>query len=255
MPRGADLRLGQSGIRPDAEHIEPEDVVREFRLAAAIALVSRIAPEALQAATVLYREGLSNYRLDSAIEIALYAEELLALEQDAASRHVHPAVLLRILDDGSWAEVEWIQHYWAGILATSCMAGDPDSSHLQFVNLLSQLTTIQARIFAGSCTRASKVVERNRQVYAEPLRCSAEELVQIADTHDRVHIERDIQHLVELGLIEKSLKWKFFAQIEDALVTPTPLALELFARCHGFRGEVAEFYETSARAEGVSAAD
>ena len=35
-----------------------------------------------------------------------------------------PAVVLRILEDGSWAETDWIQHYWAGVLATSCGAAE-----------------------------------------------------------------------------------------------------------------------------------
>jgi hypothetical protein len=58
----------------------------------------------------------------------------------------------------------------------------------------------------------------------------------MADTHDRVHIERDIAHLVELGLIEKSPKWRFFSLLDQAVITPTPLALELHARCHGRLG-------------------
>jgi len=245
LPPGADLRLWQSSMKADLPQTEPEDVVRELRLSAAIALVHRIAPAAAMAARALYREGLSNYRLEGAIEIALHAEELLTIVSDGASLHVHPAVLLRILEDGSWAEAVWIQHYWAAVLATSCVAGEPDAAALRFVDLLSRLTTIQARIFAGSCRRALKTVDGAGLVAAQPLTCSAEELIQIANTHDRVHIERDIQHLAELGLIGKAVKGTFFSQIEEALVTPTPLALELFARCHGHRGEVAEFYETS----------
>lgn len=255
MPRGADLRLWQSEIRADLPQTEPEDVIREFRLAAAIAFIHRVSPAAVDAAKMLYRERLSNYRLDGAIEIALHAEELIALERNAASLRIDPAVVFRILEDGSWAETEWIQHYWAGILATACVAGHFGSSHVKFADLLSQLTTIQARIFAGSCIRATVVAGRNGSLCADPLTCTAEELVQIADTHDRVHIERDIRHLVELGLIEKSLKWKFFSQIDEALITPTSLALELYARCHAYRGEVAGFYETSARTGSVVAAD
>jgi hypothetical protein len=255
LPPGADLRLWQSSIKSDVPQTEPEDVIREFRLAAAMAVIHRISPVAVPAAGVLCREGLSNYRLESAIEIVLHAEELLALECNEASLQVHPAVLLRILDDGSWAETVWIQHYWAAVLATSCVPGDPDTSPMKFVNLLNRLTTIQARIFTGSCTRASKTLDRNGTVAAEPLSCSAQELIQIADTHDRIHIERDIHHLVDLGLIEKSVKWRFFLAIEEALITPTALALELFARCHGFRGEVLEFYEASMVAYTGSAAD
>ena len=255
LPRGADVRLWQSAIKADIPQTEPEDVVREFRLASAMAFIHRIAPEAENAARLLYREGLSNYRMESAIEIALYAEELLGLSGASTAIRANPTVVLRSLDDGSWAETEWIQHYWGGLLATSCIAGEPDASQMKFVDLLSQLTTIQARIFAGSCNRAAKVVNPLGVVSSRQLTCPAMELMQIADTHDRVHIDRDIQHLMELGLIEKSVKWKFFSQIEEANITPTSLALELFAKCHGHRGKVAEFYGAETSVAAMVAAD
>jgi hypothetical protein len=255
LPRGTDVRLWQSRIRTHVPQTEPEDVVREFRLAAAIGFIHRISPSAVELAKALYREGLSNYRLESAIEIALHTEELLSIESELPRRHVHPDVLLRVLEDGSWAETEWIQHYWAGILATACIASPSEACCLKFANLLSQLTTIQARIFAGSCRQASKTVNRNTQISIAPLICNAKQLVQLADTHDRVHIERDILHLADLGLIERGMKWRFFSQLDQALITPTSLALELYARCHGHRGEVAEFYETSTHAGAAVAAD
>lgn len=250
LPRGADLRLWQSTIKADLPQTEPEDVVREFRLAAAIAFIHRIAPGAAEQSKLLFRGGLSNYRLASAIEIALHAEEQCGHDQ---TPRADPTVVLRILEDGSWAEPEWIQHYWAGILATSC-AGGLANSDMKLVDLLKQLTTIQARIFVAACDRASKCVGRSGTLSGLPLTCSAEELVQIAETHDRVHIERDIRHLIDLGLIVKSVKPRAFSLIDEAVMTPTPLALELYARCHGHRGEPAEFYAGSPCAAGMAAA-
>ncbi len=247
MPRGADLRLWRSAIKAEVPQTEPEDVVREFRLAAAIGFIQRISPAATDKVNLLMRRGLSNFRLESAIEIALHADELLALEGDVERLQVDPAIVLRILEDGSWAETDWMQHYWAGILATSCAAAETTQAQMKLLSLLSQMTTIQARIFAGSCQLAGKSVDRNSCVSVHPLTCSAAKLVQIADTHDRVHIERDIQHLVELGLIEKSMKWKFFSLLDQAVITPTAISLELYARCHGYRRAVGEFF-----AEGVA---
>jgi PilZ domain len=255
MPRGSDVWLWQSSIKAGIPQTEPEDVVREFRLSSAISFIHRLAPEATQKTKLLLREGLSNHRLEGAVEIALHAQDLLDIEMGSSDFRVDPTVVLRVLDDGSWSEAEWIQHFWGGLLSTACSDSKPDKSHLKFVNLLSQLTTIQARIFAGSCERALKSEEGNGRVSARPLVCSAEELVKIADTHDRVHIERDIQQLVDLGLIEKSVKWKFFCQIDEAVLTPTPVALELYARCHGHRGKVAEFYEGVPCAAGIAADD
>jgi hypothetical protein len=251
MPRGTDLSLWRSAIKADVPQTEPEDVVREFRLTDAIAFIVRIAPEGTDRVRILMRKELSNFRLASAIEIALHAGELLALEGDRRLK-ADPAVVLRILEDGSWAETEWIQHYWAGILASSCTLNVSLEDNLKFVALLSQFTTIQARIFCGSCVRATKFLHRDGRVSARPLTCSALELIKIADTHDRVHIERDIQHLVELGLIEKSVKWKFFSLLDQAVITPTELALELYARCHGHRRAAEEFYATCPDAEMVA---
>jgi PilZ domain len=253
LPRGADLRLWQSAIKANVPQTEPEDVVREFRLAAAIAFIDRIAPEATDRAAHLMRKGLSNFRLESAIEIVLHAEELLALECDTARLQAKTAVVLRILEDGSWAETDWIQHYWAGLLATSCAGDESLERDLRFVSLLSQITTIQARIFAGSCSHATKSVDQDGRVFARSLTCSSEELVQIAETHDRVHIERDIQHLVGLGLIERSAKWKFFSLLDQAVITPTEMAFELYARCHGHRQAQEAFYATRSEPSAVAA--
>jgi len=138
MPRGADLHLWQSAIKAEVPQTEPEDVVREFRLAAAIAFIQRISPAATDQVNLMMRRGLSNFRLESAIEIALHADELLALESDSERLQADPAVVLRILEDGSWAETDWMQRYWAGVLATSCVAAETVHSHMKFVSLLSQ---------------------------------------------------------------------------------------------------------------------
>ena len=252
MPSGSDLHLWHSAIKADAPQTEPEDVVREFRLAAAIAFIHRIAPEGTDRVRLLMRKQLSNFRLASAIEIALHAEELLSIEGDGTWLKTDPAVVVRILEDGSWAETEWIQHYWAGLLATSCTTNLPVEGDLKLISLLSQITTIQTRIFSGSCVRAIKSFHQDGRVSARQLTCSASELVEIADTHDRVRIERDIQHLVELGLIEKSVKWKFFSLLDHAVITPTETALELYARCQGHWRAAEEFYETWSGAESAA---
>jgi hypothetical protein len=255
MPQRADVRLWQSTLKADVPQTEPEDVVREFRLASATAFIHRIAPEAVEQARLLMRRGLSNYRLESALEIVQHAEELLALESDGAGMRADPSVVLRILEDGSWAETDWIQHYWAGLLATSCICGEVVKPDLKFVSLLSQITTIQARIFAGSCSLAAESAGHSGRDPREPLTCSAQELIQLADTHDRVHIERDILHLVGLGLIEKSAKWKFFSLLDQAVITPTKLALDLYARCHGYRGDGAGVLASPGMAPACVAAD
>lgn len=255
MPRGSDLRLWQSTIKAGTPQTEPEHVVFEFRLAAALAFIGRVAPKAADAARLLMRKGLSNHRLESAVEIVLHAEELLALQGCDAGTPLDPAVAIRVLEDGSWTEADWIRHWWAGLLATSCVADNATNSELKFVSLLSQITTMQARILAGACSLGAKAVGQHGRPPARPITCSAKDLVKIADTHDRVRIERDIVHLVELGLIEKSVKWRFFSLLDQAVITPTELAVDLYARCHGRREESSEMLAGSPTTTRAVAAD
>ena len=244
LPHDTDVRLWEPTVKTEVPETEPEDIVREFRTAAALAFVRRISPGAIDQATWLLRRGLSSHRLEAAVEVALHAEELLALAPAVARVSANPQVVLRILENGSWHEVDWIQHYWSGLLA-SCCTPYPDSAaaDVEFPDLLSQLTTIQARIFAAACDSASKHLDPYGTVHANPLSRSADDLTRIAGVHDRAHIERDIQHLSWIGLLEQTVKWKFFSLIEEANITPTPLALRLYARCHAHQGDPASFYD------------
>jgi hypothetical protein len=101
--------------------------------------------------------------------------------------------------------------------------------------------SIQARIFAAACDSARKYVDSYGKTCAKRLARSADELIRISGTHDRTHIERDVQHLSWLGLLEQNVKWKFFALL-DVDITPTPLVLNLYARCHAHWGDPATFY-------------
>jgi hypothetical protein len=242
LPKDIDLRLWEPTIKADVPQTEPEDIVREFRIAAALAFVRRISPGAIDRATWLLRRGLSSHRLESALEVALHAEEFLALAPADTCVNAHPEAVLRILEHGSWPEVDWIQHYWSGLLASCSTLDHPAAPDLELPDLLSQLTTIQVRIFAAACESASKHLDSYGSVRANALSRSAEELIRISGVHDRAHIERDIQHLSWLGLLEQTVKWKFFSLLEEANVTPTPLALKLYARCHAHRGDLASFY-------------
>jgi hypothetical protein len=243
LPKESQLHLWQPTIKADVPQTEPEDVVREFRTAAAITFIRRVAPEASERATWLLRRGLSSHRLESALEVVLHAEELHALAPSSNGFKANPDLVLRILENGSWPEVEWIQHYWSGLLISCCPnSRNSAAQNLALADLLSQLTTIQARIFAAACDTASKQLDSYGNLRADKLARSADELALISGVHDRAHIERDIQHLSWLGLLEQTVKWKFFSLIEEANITPTPLALNLYARCHAHRADTASFY-------------
>src|ERR1019366_2263601 len=248
LPPGMNLRLWKSSLEYSAVQTEPEEILKEFRVAKALAFLHRVCPAARQDVNLLFREGLSNIRVAGTVEIANQAEDMLVSESN--SNHVTAAanIMVRILNDGSWAETHLEQSLWAGLLATSCTLDGTDQTNLHYIEILSQFAAIHARILDAACNRATKVVSASGVVSALPLSCTADELIQISGAHDLVKIDRNLLQLSDLALIAVREKSKFFSYTEEANITPTSIGLELFARCNGHRGAAREFYglETAA---------
>jgi hypothetical protein len=242
MPQGADLRLWQNPLQPPEEQTEPENILREFRTAAAIAFLRRICPGAAKEMKQLLREGLSNYRLASAVEIALHAEELLVFEPGARKMRAHPRLVIRILEDGSSAESEQALQLWAGLLASCCTIGKEDISNQGFIEMMSQVTASQLSIFSAACERSTTFQSERSALGAHTLHCSVEEMLQIAGRHDLAEIVLDLIHLAELGLLVKCDWHGFLAIRREAEITPTALGLQLFASCCAHRGSLQDFY-------------
>lgn len=242
LPEGADLRLWQSPLKNAAEQTEPEDILREFRVAHSIAFLSRIAPAVSKEVRQLLHEGLSNIRLDTAIDVVLTAEKMLESKVENGKMRAYPKIVLRVLEDGSWSDDDLIKRFWAGLLASSCTVDGQDESNLPFIDLVSQLNSIHIRVLAGACTRAPKMITGPGRVASRAIACSASDLMKISGSHDLIRIDRDLDYMAELGLIAQRAKSSFFSPISEAKINPTSLGLELFARCNGHRGAPQGFY-------------
>ncbi len=172
------------------------------------------------------------------MEIALIAEEFLAHEPDADNLLAHPAIVLRILEVGSWADADFIKELWAGLLVASCTAERNDESNLAFVDILSVLTPIHVRILTEVCAKATKAASERGAVSSDTLHCSAEEMRGITGTHDLTKIHRSVAQLSDLGLFEKSERHLFVSDTDKINTTPTRFGLKMYARCSGRRGDL-----------------
>jgi len=229
--------------------IEPEDILSEFRLARSLAFLCRISPTATQELKLLFREGLSNLRTTNIIAITNRAEIMLAAEGGSERLHAPENVVLTIVKNGSWAEDPATQQLWAGLLATSCTLLGDDQSNLPYLDLVSEMATIDGRLFVEACSKSQKVFAPNGAVTANALIRTSDELIQITGAHDLMKIDRNIFQLALLGLFEPRVKSKYFSYGGDANLSPTPLGLELFARCQGYRGAPHEYYAAQEKAE------
>jgi len=107
LPEAMDLWLWKTdGL------VEPEDILSEFRLARALAFLTRICPQATHDLKLLFREGLSNIRIAQAIRILNRTEAMLAAEPDFHRLHAPESVVLRVVKEGSWAEDPTTQQLW-----------------------------------------------------------------------------------------------------------------------------------------------
>ncbi|MGB7547407.1 MAG: hypothetical protein WBM14_06645, partial [Terracidiphilus sp.] len=201
LPTNLDLRLWNSPFKYASDRTEPEDILREFRMAKAVAFLTRISLPAIAEIRLLLRERLSNLRVESAVEIALKAERLLEFRSDAGTLSAHPGLVVRILEDGSGADEDWRQQLWAGLLATSCTVDGNDESNLVFVDLLSQLTSTHVRIFIAACGKAARTVSGFGRRPARLPSATMEEIKQAAGTGDIPRIRRALDHLADLGLL------------------------------------------------------
>ena len=239
LPENMDLWLWKStGL------VEPEDILSEFRLSRALAFYQRICPSATQELTLLFREGLGNLRVPHAIAIAHRAEIMLATEQNFEKLRAPKNIVMRIVQEGSWAEDTATQQLWAGILVTACTLMGNDESNLPYLDLLAEMATVDTRLYLEACTKSPKVFATNGAVSAKTIMRTADEMMKLAGVHDLAKIDRNLLQLSILGLLEPRSKAKYFSFDQAANLTPTALGLELFARCHGHRGAPHEYFAT-----------
>jgi hypothetical protein len=236
LPAGMDLQLweGQT-TKAGTRRTSPEYVLREFKIARALAFLGRISPPAHAEAKRLFHEELSNVRARYAVNAILKAEERMAQERDGEKLLAHPELVLAIVNGASWADSEWMQSLWTGLLITSCTHDGQDDSNLLFINLLSQLATIQTRILTAVCAKAVTTRSSKGKVVPKQMFSTSEEMVKMAGSHDLLKVHRSVAQLAEFGLLEKSVRASFVAETEGATTTPTSLGLKMYARCLGRR--------------------
>lgn len=209
--------------------------------------LSRICLPVAEEFGFLLKDRVNYWRTRNLVSTSQKTEELLRKfgRQDV---QVHPRLVRMALENGSWSDDDHLQNMWAGLLASSCTADGKDDGNLVFMNLLSQLTSSQARILHFVCRKANKTVGASGFVIANPLDLSIEKLIEESGVGDLNRLHRELRHLVSLDLIEGSKPWYFASTINEtyADVTPTELALHLYVRCEGsLDGPVDYFFRKS----------
>jgi len=219
----------------------PGDMRSLAQMVEAFALLGQICPEGADEIGEWVRTRASSHKILNAVAIILKAENLLYMQYDGQALQVSPQLAVRILEVGSETHESWLQNFWAGLLISSTSTGCQQSL-VEFVELFSQLTSIPVRIFTVVCTKAAKILSATADVSAKPLSCKLEELASTVGARGP-QIQRDLASLASLHLIDKSVPVSYSLVTSNEIsITPSGLALQLFALCNGHRGALRDFY-------------
>jgi hypothetical protein len=209
----------------------------------ASAFLGRICLPAAEEIGLLFRDRVRAWRAANAVAIALKAERKLIGLGTHEGLHAHPRLVSAVVENGSWSETEEVQEMWAGLLASSCTADGKDEDNLLFIGILQQLTASEAKILNYACSTAKKSLTPSGLIWAEDLECPADRIREVTGVADIHRLDRELDHLRALGLIEGGFDYSTpITGATVAIMTPTSLALNMYARCQGSRQSPVEFF-------------
>lgn len=216
-----------------APRIAEHGAMRMLRFTRALAFLCRICPSREAECLHLILGEMAFESGEKSLDILIRADELLSRYDLFIRADVSPALICRILFEGSKSEVNWIWELWAGLLSSASIQGANDEKSMEFADLLAALDAVQLRILAASCARPNHPPAGTGENPPRNYICTAQAMRRITRISDPVQIECALERLHDLGLLGRTIKRDPFAPIESANLTPTPLGLTLYAKCIG----------------------
>lgn len=151
--------------------------------------------------------------------------------QDGEIRMVSPRLAFTIAENASLEEEGDIQEMWAGLFVSAMSSDGKDDSNLIFTNLLKQLTAIQARMLKYAFDNSLKVLYDSGLITGCKFCITLDEAYTLFHVSDFNRIDRELDSLRSLGLIDGGLDMKDKSLTVN--LTLTSLGIYLLARCLG----------------------
>jgi hypothetical protein len=228
------------GIKPVSDAISH---VTKASIDGASAFLGRVCLPVAEEFGLLLQDKVRAWRSNNALNIVNAAQNQYKKYQRIPTAHAHPRLVAAAIENGSWTDDKVIQEMWGGLLASSCTADGRDESNLIFINILSQLTSLQVRVLNYVCEKAEKEVIKSGVIFAKGVfYVKITDLKEIAGTHDIHRLDQELDYLRSLELIQEGISYH---NPDTANVTPSSLALNLYVRCQGFNGSAIEFFRLS----------
>ncbi len=184
------------------------------------------------------------WRLKNILSMLEKSRGKLQVVNDKLKLKSNPRIALSIIDNASLIDDSELQDMWAGLFASSCINGANDDENLLFVDLLKQLTKSQASILKYAVENSSKIIHKNGLVVPGELYKHSTSLQDITGISNIHRIDRELDYLRTLGLLDSSNGgFDAFQSELIACITPTYLCLSLFVKCNGLSLSPNEYWK------------
>lgn len=216
-------------------------IATQAAMKAATDVFNRVILPAAKEAGLLLQDHVIGWRMINRIAVARKLEAKLKENTIPEGHHAHPQIACAIIEKSSWIDDSEVQDLWAGLLSSSCTETGDDDSNLIFVNLLGQMTKLQARVMKFVCERAVKHFPPSGLIAANGFMISVQELLAISCETDIQRLDRELDHLRAMALLDGGLN---IHNSTRAQIGPTTLGLHMYVRCAGSRQSAVEYFKS-----------
>lgn len=207
----------------------------------AISVLNKICLPAAEEFGLLLKDKISNRRALNYIDLMRRVENKLCENELPPGAHASPRLACKIINEASWIDDAYLQDMWAGLLSSSCTDDGLDDSNLLFTELLSGMTKLQARILNYGCKEANKYAPHGL-IQVGNVVVTVEQLREIAEERDLARIDRELDHLRAIGILNPRLGG-LHETLQSANLAPSPLGLHMYVRCQGSRLDPVDFFQ------------
>ena len=189
---------------------------------------------------LMARDKIRNWRLCNIIKIIEKAKGKLEYDGNELQLTANARVGLQIVEYGSLTDNDVLQEMWAGLFVSSCSEEETDDVNLTYVYLLNQLTVNQAKLIRSLCKNCKPVKFDNGSVGVCKQVYSVDKLLNMGEYKDFHVLDRDVDYLENIGLINGGINAQDF---QHCKIYPTTLCLNLFVTCESKNKTICNFWD------------